>query len=533
MGADGSAGRVWSPMQQAIFAHIEDPMRKHLVVEALAGTGKSTTIEEAVRRTDPDASVLVCAFNAAIVKALEPRMPDGVVVSTFHSFGLRAVRGVKSVEVNRFRTADLAQGIFGRSFETKQARDFVTKLVGIAKGQAFDALAESKVIGTKFALLDSWADAFSLDVPRGWDRRRLVGSALEILRSSQQRIGAEIDFDDMIWLPCVLGLSAPTFAFVFVDETQDLNPAQLKLAVAAAGESGRIVAVGDRHQAIYGFRGADREAIPRMIRELSADVLPLSVTYRCAKRIVAEANAFVPALEAASGAAPGVVRWASEEELERAVAPGDFVLSRTNAPLVSLCFRLIASGRRAAIQGRDIGDGLTSWVKSAKASSVPELQGALGRWRAAEIARLEEAERDTEAVTDRAECLMAIMSGAESIDMVLRRIEAIFSGEAPGSRVLLSSTHRAKGLEAERVWILRDTYLRRPGDEEENLLYVAITRAKAELIYVTENPDDCERDGSGEERDALDDEEDAEEEAIDDSDEVARMGAKGSKEWQT
>ncbi len=465
-------------MQQAIFDAVENPAAGHIVVEALAGTGKSTTIEEAVKRVDPDCSVLVCAFNTAIVDALKKRIPSDVTVASFHSFGRRCVALASSngVEVNRFRTADMAQGIFGRSFDTKLARDFVVKLVGLAKGQAF-----GPTCGTQ--ALDALADRFDLDKPRGWDRTRLLDAAVQILRAAK-RLGSEIDFDDM-------QLAIPQFDFVFVDERQDLNPAQLGLAVAAAGAKGRIVAVGDERQAIYGFRGADASFGRKLVEELRATKLPLSVTYRCAKAIVAEANALVPELQAAPGAPAGIVRHASLEDCERDVEPGDFVLSRTNAPLVALCFRLIAAGRRAAIQGRDIGAGLAAWVKSTRASSVAELSRAIGEWRRGEVERLEALERETQGVLDRAQCLETICAGAASVSEVEARIERIFSGDAPGGRVLLSSTHRAKGLEADRVWILRDTYLAWPGVEEENLLYVAITRAKQELIYVSEAYDDA------------------------------------------
>lgn len=480
-----AAEREWSPMQSAIFAAVEDPTAGNLVVEALAGTGKSTTIEEAVGRTSESDRVLVCAFNASIAKALEPRMPEGVEVRTLHSFGFAALRRAlapKRPEINRFRMADVAEAIFGgRGWDTRQARSFCCQLAGIAKGQAFDALKDA----SKLDRLDRWVDAYGLDVPKGFDRKRLVGNTLQMLRTQQCGGHSEIDFDDQIWLPVVLGLEIPSYDFVFVDETQDLNPAQLEI-IKRAGRKGRIVAVGDRRQAIYGFRGADSRAIPRMIEELGAKTLPLSITYRCPKAVVAEANAIVPELQAAPTAPEGIVRTVSPETLEREVAAGDFVLSRTNAPLVSLCFKLVKAGKRAAIQGRAIGDGLANWVKATNAATVAELMNCLRDWRRAEVERLEALERDTEAVIDRAECLEAIASGATSVDAVLTRIERLFTNEDPTGRVLLSSTHRAKGLEADRVWLLRDTYMKFEGPEEANLLYVAITRSKRELIYVVE-----------------------------------------------
>lgn len=494
MSADGAAPtqRVWSPMQSAIFAHVEDSTKRNLIIEALAGTGKSTTVEECVRRTPPEASVLVCAFNASIAEALKQRMPSDVTVSTIHSFGFRALNAASTqrLEVNRYHVADMLKGLMGGSYDTREARSAVAKLVSIAKGQAFswtriDALRT----------LDAWGDAYGIAYPKGWDRKRIALLALQILRACEEQPGSQCDFDDMIWLPVVRGISIPRFDWVFVDETQDLNPSQLEL-VKRAGAGGRIVAVGDRRQAIYGFRGADKEAIPRMIRELEADTLPLSITYRCPKLVVAEANELVPELEAAPSAPEGIVRECTEEVLLRDAQPGDMVLSRVNAPLLRLAFGWLSQGRRAMIQGRDIGGDLASWIKAQGCGegygSVVKLQRKIGEWRRAEVERLTEAERDTQSVEDKAACLEALCSGRTDVADVLAHIEKLFGDGTPAGAILLSSTHRAKGLEAPRVWLLRDTYCRRPGAEEENLLYVAITRSKGELIYVTETPEETE-----------------------------------------
>jgi superfamily I DNA/RNA helicase len=77
---------------------------------------------------------------------------------------------------------------------------------------------------------------------------------------------------------------------------------------------------------------------------------------------------------------------------------------------------------------------------------------------------------------------------------VLSAIERLFSDQKPENAVILSSTHKAKGLERDRVWLLQDTYLRSrrnrlgvwegPSQEEKNLFYVAVTRAKSELVLV-------------------------------------------------
>lgn len=484
--AIGAPAREWSPMQQDIFAAVRAlPAANHLVIEALAGTGKSTTIEECVEQVPHGFEVLVCAFNKSIATALQQRLPGDVDCMTLHSLGSRIVNAsMGRRELDARYVAELSKGIIGPGWYQRESRTACAKLVSLAKG----CLAEPT-----FEALDELADMYGVEIKKD-ERRTVIQTACRLVLQCMRATEGPIDFDDMIWLPHVRDLPAPTWDYVFVDETQDLNAAQLSLVRRVAGDEGRIIAVGDRRQAIYGFRGADREAIPRMIRELKAKTLPLSITYRCPKRVVAEANRLVPELQAAPAAPAGIVRSCSDESLRVAAAPGDMVLSRTNAPLVGLCYSWLASGRKAVIQGRDVGQGLISWIKGtdiAQGAPVSLLVRAIREWRAAEVSRLTEAERDTQTTTDKADCLEALCEGCRTVGDAIAKCEKLFGEVSQGAKdaILLSSTHRAKGLEAERVWVLRDTYLRWEGDEEENLLYVAVTRSKHELIYVTTEAD--------------------------------------------
>lgn len=478
---DVSPQRAWSPMQQAIFDFVAEG-KGHGVVEALAGTGKSTTIEEVVRRAPAEASILVAAFNKSIAEAMKVRLQDvGCDVLTLHSLGLRAVtraHGRREIEkpAGRYVSIHVANTI-----HEKEARQACKALISWAKNTLLDV--------DDYDALDEALDERGLDV-EGSMRARIVRTAQSLLLRAADSASGPIDFDDMIWLPAVQGLRVPKYEWVFVDETQDLNPAQLWLARAACAEGGRIVAVGDRRQSIYAFRGADTQAIPRMIRELGATTLPLSVTYRCPRAVVREANRFVPALQAAPGAPEGHVRRCSEAELMGRAAPGDMVLSRVNAPLISLALGWLGEGRKCRIQGRNIGEGLVKLLqllsKKAASSSVASLLVALRRWHDSERERLTAAERDTQEADDKAACIEALCDDADTIGQVIENAERLFSDEG-GEGILLSSTHRAKGLEADRVWVLWETYRPTADEQERNLCYVAITRAKSELIYVAES----------------------------------------------
>lgn len=487
-----SHAREWSAYQEAIFAAVaQGKEAPHLVIDAKAGTGKSTTLEECVARVRANERVLVCAFNKAIADAMAARLPAHVTCKTIHSLGLQSIGRARGAfpKISQYYVNDAVRGEAHRNFRRpKDAAGEIVKLISRAKGcLALDAEA-----------IDAAADDAGLAL-RPNERDKAIRIATAFVKRAMVATSGPINFDDMIFICAVQQLTLPAFDWVFVDETQDLNPAQLAI-VKRLGEYARIVAVGDPNQAIYGFRGADREAMPRMVRELEAEQLPLSICYRCPTSVIADAQALVPSIEAAPTADEGITRNCEMGELFDCATPGDFVLSRTNAPLVSLCMRWLRGGVRARIRGRDVGASLAAFVRSSGAGSVAELLECVARWEHDEAERLDAKDRDAQPIHDKADCLRAVATGQPNIDAVIDSIESLFAvcddDGIAHEFIELSSTHRSKGLEADVVWLLRDTYCQpRKGQhgisqEEKNLLYVAITRARKELIYVAKSAAD-------------------------------------------
>lgn len=461
--------RIWSIYQQAIFSDVAEG-KGHVLVRARAGTGKTTTIVEALNHVPAGASALLVAFNKSIAKELEGRAPQGVAVKTLHAFGFAALRSAFRTTMDQNKVERIARGLFGPQLPGSVLGN-LSKLVARAKATLADDEND----------LDMLIDDLGLDVPEN-ERADFIDHAAEIL-SAGYRDTRTCDFDDMIWLAVRHGVRVPRFDLVFVDETQDLNAAQIELALMAVKRGGRVIAVGDDRQAIYGFRGADENAVDNIVKRLNARVLPLSITYRCGKAIVALAQAIVPDYEAAPTAPDGIVRQVTDEALRAEAAPGDFVISRANAPLIGICLGFLAAGKPATIAGRDIGAGLLALVDKSKATTVPELLEYVDAWEKAECERLAARKRDTQPATDRADCVEALTEGASSVAEVRARIEALFSDKDDARRIVCTTTHKAKGLERERCWILADTYSA-ASTEENNLWYVAITRAKTELCLI-------------------------------------------------
>ncbi len=467
----------WSKYQKAVFENVATGTG-HTVVKAVAGSGKTTTIVEALSHIPAGCRTLFVAFNKAIAEELKKRAPRGVEVSTLHSYGLKTItRSLGRLRIDAHRVDDMARAMHGNDSKTWDLRRDLAKTVSLAKG----ALAADETE------IDAIIDAFGIESAKNGARPEFIQDVLKLLlQCTEVSEDGRIDFDDMIWLPIVLNLSQSQFDRVFVDETQDLNPAQIEMTMRAVKTDGRICAVGDPRQAIYRFRGADSAAVDNVVSRLQATVLPLSVCYRCCKTVIRTAQEVVPEIEWAPDAEDGIVSDSSVSELKSrdGAQPGDFVLSRTNAPLISLCLYFLKEGRPATIQGRDIGASLAAFVKKSAARSVTELCVYVEEWRDMECERLSKKHRDTQAVEDRTDCILALSEGARTVADVINRIESLFADKDDQARIVLSTTHKAKGMERDRVWMLQSTYRRRPEVEEDNLYYVAVTRARKILFLV-------------------------------------------------
>lgn len=476
-----SSDRRWSPQQEDIFRWFADG-KGNLVVRARAGTGKTTTILEGISRA-PESKIVLAAFNKVIAQELTARLANPrASAKTLHSLGFSAVTArAGRLQVDDRRGRKLAARATGEDRPLSEAVTLIARIASAAKATLVNPTATDLVeVAVAF---DHLPDRDLAD--EGWTLEHLCSCAHRALDLATQNDGS-IDFDDMVWLPVRLGWLKRTYDLVVIDEAQDMSPVQLALAQGIVRKGGRIAVVGDDRQAIYGFRGADSGSIDRLKRELRATELGLTVTYRCPRLIVAEAHELVPDLEAAPSAPEGTVKQAKHGAMLAEAGPGDFVLSRKNAPLARICLTLLRAGKRAVIRGRDIGATLVTLVRKQEASNLQELAHKVNAWRDNAIGLLAaqdapEAKRDF--VADQAETILELCEGLSTIDELEARLEALFSNDSTAGAVTCSSVHKAKGLEAERVWLLTSTFRYSP-IEEENITYVAITRSKNTLIWV-------------------------------------------------
>lgn len=464
----------WSQFQMDIFADIARG-EGNTHVAALAGTGKTATIVEGFYHVPKGASTLMCAFNKSIQTELETRAPESVLVKTLHSLGYAACRRAfpKIGKPDNNKLEGFIKAERGDEQETYELRTNLAKTIALCKGYLAESPAE----------IDPIMDRHDVDVC-GESREGFITSVIKIMTACK-RDTSRVDFDDMVWLPNILGLNLAKHDMVMIDEAQDLNPAQINMALNSCTVNGRVISVGDKNQAIYSFRGADSSAVDNIIARCNSKLFPLSVTYRCARAIVELAKTIVPTFEAAPDAEQGSVDYIPENQLERLVRPGDFILSRVNAPLLKWCLTLLKAGVPANIQGKDLGESLLYMIKKSKCKDVDAFLSWLNDWRDVEVERLVKSRRDSSVIEDKAECMQVLCEGTRSLDDVRNNIEKLFHEGDMTQRVILSSTHKAKGLERDRVFMLSKTYKPTKGQEEANLYYVAITRAKKSLFMVS------------------------------------------------
>lgn len=494
----------FSPQQQAVIDFVRDG-EGSAFVEAVAGAGKTTTLIGALSETT--GSVAFAAYNTKIVKEIKAKTQNmgfgnRVRIGTFHSFGYNAWRHIYPKVVLEDKVKE------GRTIEhlmiPMHLQALVFKLVGLAKQQAAGLLWQVDDHANWFKIVDHFDLAYEIEDER-WITQA-IEYAIKALRFHYS-IGKEvINFDDMIWLPVISGCRVWQNDFVFVDEAQDTNPARRALARKMLRRDGRAIFVGDRHQAIYGFTGADSDAIDQITKDFNCKTLPLTVTYRCPKTVVQKAREVVGHIEAHETAPDGNVSYLSFEEFSKIGMANadsfhpteDAILCRNTKPLVSTAYALIKRGIACHVEGRDIGLGLIKLVNRFQSKTLPKLRDKLVAYAEKETEKLIAKGKETqaEALNDRVETLLVIMDDNTivDVDQLRNKIMSLFldSENEAKPTLTLCTVHKSKGREWKRVFLygkeayMPSKYARQAWqiEQEMNLIYVAYTRAMSELVMV-------------------------------------------------
>lgn len=401
-------------------------------------THNTTTLMKALEYIPRNAAVLILAFNTSIALELQSRAPRGrnltikTLVGWGNSFlsrhwktgmaspaeGKRRDAAVIAESIPSFKESGLAYGEAKDEGTYAHLSAMASKLIGLC--MAYMASTTEAITETQrehelfvddngdpegFVLYGKHGPAGSPERPVKWTHRDVVQWVKDAMRLQliEPRKGGSISFRDMVFVPAMnTAWKAPElYDFVFVDETQDCDPAQLSLVMRAVKPHGRIVVIGDRNQAIYAFRGADTDAMPRLERELKATRLPLSVSYRVTQCAAEEARKVVPEFEIPKDeygrplATPGVCNEISAHRMANLWNAGDVVISRTREAgdkgsglLGKIALKVFATGKVPYVLGDTsaLTNILTGAIRETRPlmrtgkDSIEDFRVALAEW---------------------------------------------------------------------------------------------------------------------------------------------------------
>ena len=460
--------------------------RFNIVLDAKAGSGKTTTIVSSISMIPDTLEALFLAFNVHITKTLKEKITrPKTVISTIHGMGSRLLSKTFKSNKDDSKYRNIAK-ILSANWEVEEDKkaEYIGRILKLCELM-------------RLSMCDTITDGEELAIRHGIDAYgKEIEHAVQLIQAGRKIVNI-IDYTDMLYLPNYYNLKPWQYDIVYVDEAQDMSKASRLLMLRHVKPNGRFVAVGDPNQAIYSFAGADSQSFQSLCSLPNTKVLPLSVCYRCCKAVIREAQNIVPEIEAAENAIEGTV--VHDGKIAN-VVDGDFILCRTTMPLVKLCMGYLKQGRKAFIKGKDIGANIIRFIEKSKLVYTKDLHAYFITERHTLITKvcykykmdaIEASDHpDVMAFDEKVQIVGLLSAGLQECSMVADKIHQIFNDESTDG-ITLSTVHKAKGLEANRVHIVQPELLpapwaKKPDDiaQEMNLRYVAITRAAEYLSFV-------------------------------------------------
>ena len=476
----------WSHFQQAIFTAISSTT-DNLSIEAVAGSGKSTTIIAGAKQLPLSSDNLFLAFNKSIVVELAGRLPYSTQCKTLNALGhgllMRKLKNAgHSPQMNAYRLWDCTKSVLN----SQQWEDYgpsVVKMVSMARHAGIGIV--SPIRPTPF---EQMLGEYEIEIDERWADQACKQAAV-VLDKMIDTVEKEWDFDDQLYMPVFYGMSFPKFDTVFIDEAQDLSKIQHLMLLALAERGARIIAVGDSRQAIYGFRGADGDSMANLAEKFSMSMYPLSISYRCPKAVVREAQKIVYHIQSSDTAIEGSVTELQEYPDIADYPLTSMIISRTNAPIMSLALNFLKEKRPCRVKS-SFGKDTITFIRSFKAKTTDELQTGLSKWLSVEkpLAESKGWYGKANMYQEKYDALMPFCQAFPLVVQIIAAMQQLFSNnDGP----IISTIHKAKGLESPTVYILRPDQLPAPFVktergliQENNLKYVAVTRAQDSLIYL-------------------------------------------------
>lgn len=494
-----------SEYQKKIFDFIING-NGNAVISAYAGSGKTFTIVNAMKLIPSKEKTIFIAFNKSIADELNTKLKSQTNASacTSHSLGYKMIRrnigSNITIDEYKYRTyvknniAELSGIEDGEvninKNQTVEYIDNITQLIDYSRLFLCNTIEDIDNIATRY------------DIPIIANECEVTLKCLEWGKDNT----SSIDYADMLWLPTALDLlpMGMTYDWVFVDEAQDSSKATISLFKKCVKENGRWICVGDEKQTVNLFAGSCEENFSQLCQESNTQVFKLPISYRCGKQIIKAAQSFVPDILPKFDAPDGEVK---ENCHLRDLKDGDMILARSKAPLLTIYSKLIKKGISCYIKGIDIGTNLIGLLDEVKGTKLNKGLNEDGVFVRLYDRLFNERNKlvlnrglDVDDATlssfilekfDIIKALEIIAYDVETKADLKDKIKEIFKEDSKG--VCISTIHKSKGLEADNVYIachssMPSKHCRHEWEkiQERNLVYVAYTRAKKILGFISE-----------------------------------------------
>lgn len=500
-----------SKYQQDVFDWVENGNGNALVC-ATAGSGKTSSLMESIKLMK--GSVLFVAFSKKIQMEIAHRlgklfMPNAQA-STFHAVGFAAIRkSRRNVKVTD-KMDLIMDEIIHHDEDAKYVAGFVKRIVALAKDSAFGVPGCPDIEDREAWMNIAMHHDLTVEDGMEYGIDEAIDIAIYALKESNKD-RATIDYADMIYQVLLFDIPCQQYDWLLVDEAQDTNVSRRLLAAKLLKKDGRAIFVGDEWQSIFGFCGADNDAMQLIAVDFNCQKFPLSICYRCDKNIVLEAQKINPTIEAFEDNRDGLVSSMTYDEFvkkipELNITGEDGIICRNNAPLVPLAFSLIRKGVSCRIEGKDIGNQLAQFTYKWKDNGIvnflerfnnhmdKEIEKAMAKKNNAYVGNLQDKKDTMGALVQR--CLDLQQTSVMALRELIISMFSDSDGKVRKDLVTLSSVHKSKGLEFSTVYSIgRGQFMPSPYAtqdhmliQERNLNFVLVTRAKHEFIDITDVP---------------------------------------------
>ncbi|MCX5937414.1 MAG: UvrD-helicase domain-containing protein [Cyanobium sp. LacPavin_0920_WC12_MAG_62_9] len=530
-----------TPEQQQVIDWVVEGQGNALV-SSVAGSGKSTLITQCTNQIPLSQKVIILSFNKKIAEEMRSKLklripnrfpgePDDwkhTQAATLNSIGKRVIvnhykwgiRQPRNVDENNEKIDDIVAALTDELYDRRTQR-YLGQLDAYKKSALYPLGTPpvkpkrrpcySAVTGL---LRLSRASLYRPTQPSGSKLKDIIAFYgieinvqldIEWAVQALQRIETEtvarfneshqITLDEQIYMPWALNLRDPyPWDWIFVDECQDLSPLRIDLLRRISKPTTRFLFVGDNDQSIYGWTGADPRCFDRIKSEFSPVTFVLTSTFRCSHAVTKFAQKYVHRITAFEGNLKGdVLKYPNGGPLPE-LKSGDAVLSRLKSGLISIAIRLIRDDCK--FQGFDnlLDEKTLDLLQRIYEEQTDSLRVSE---RLSRVAIVIETDIDLNGCTaekvELYDLTVALKSlseafpGIRDFSGLRQQLHDVCKGSSEGP--LLSTIHKQKGGEFDNVLIIDFSLLPLvwPGqqdwefEQELNLVYVAITRAKDKL----------------------------------------------------